>query len=81
LLKDALHLRTARTAAGLKQAELAAAAGLARPTVERLEGQPGSFDNANIRTLRALETALLMRGVEAAVDEDGACVVRWTREA
>jgi hypothetical protein len=48
--------------------------------VERLEGQPGSFESANIRTLRALETALLIRGVETAVDEDGACVVRWGRE-
>lgn len=76
-IADGAHLRTARTAAGLSQTKLAELAGVSRPTIDRLERRPTDFERAEPETLRALEHALLMRGVEMAVDGEGRRVVQW----
>jgi transcriptional regulator with XRE-family HTH domain len=76
-IADGAHLRTARAAAGLSQSELADLAGVSRPTIDRLERKASDFERAAPETLRALEHALLMRGVEMAALEDGTRIVRW----
>lgn len=79
-IADGAHLRTARTAAGLSQSQLGELAGVSRPTIDRLERKTGDFERAEPETLRALEHALLMRGVEMTVDREGRRVVRWFGE-
>lgn len=77
MIADGAHLRSARGALGWSQAELADAAGVSRPTVDRLERETAAFAKAGSRTLRALEQALLMRGVEMQVAVDGTRIVQW----
>ena len=77
MIADGAHLRAARGALGWSQAQLAEAAAVSRPTVDRLEREVQSFANAGSRTLRALEQALLMRGIEMQLTADGTRVVRW----
>jgi transcriptional regulator with XRE-family HTH domain len=77
MIADGAHLRSARGALGWSQAELADAAGVSRPTVDRVERENAAFAKAGSRTLRALEQALLMRGVELQFIGDGTRVVQW----
>ena len=57
------QLRAARAMARLDQDRLAALAGVATATVQRLEDQNGAL-NARAATLRALQRALEAAGVE-----------------
>lgn len=77
MIADGAHLRAARAALGWSQAQLADAAGVSRPTVDRLERKAKSFTNSSSETLRAIEQALLMRGIEMQLHADGTRVVRW----
>ena len=77
MIADGAHLRAARAALGWSQAQLADAAGVSRPTVDRLERKAQSFTNASSETLRVIEQALLMRGIEMQLHADGTRVVRW----
>lgn len=77
MIADGAHLRSARGALGWSQAQLAEAAAVSRPTVDRLEREAKSFAKAGSRTLRALEQALLMRGIEMHLTADGTRIVMW----
>jgi hypothetical protein len=54
-------------------------AGVARGTIDRLERKNEDFRKASNQTLRALEQALLMRGIRMDVGHDGERIVRWQR--
>ena len=81
MMVDGAQLRAARAALGLSQAELAQLAGVGRATIDRLERKKEDLVKAGDQTLRALEQALLMRGVRMDVGEDGERIVRWRRLA
>ena len=77
MMADGAQLRAARAALGLSQVELADLAGVGRATIDRLERKKEGFRKAGDQTLRALEQALLMRGVRMDVGDDGERIVRW----
>ena len=77
MMADGAQLRAARAALGLSQVELANLAGVGRATIDRLERKKEDFRKADDQTLRALEQALLMRGVRMDVGDDGERIVRW----
>ena len=77
MIADGAHLRAARGALGWSQAQLAEAAAVSRPKVDRLKREAQNFAKAGSRTLRALKQALLMRGIELQLTPDGTRVVRW----
>ena len=63
MMADGAQLRAARAALGLSQVGLAELAGVGRGTIDRLERKNEHFRKAGDQTLRALEHALLMRGI------------------
>ena len=79
MMADGAQLRAARAALGLSQVGLAELAGVGRGTIDRLERKKEDFRKAGDQTLRALEQALLMRGIRMDVGDDGERIVRWQR--
>lgn len=72
------QLRAARAMLSLKQAELAARAGVSEPTVKRLEAVDGPL-SANTATVDKLVRALEAAGVEFIAPNGGGAGVRLRR--
>lgn len=71
MLFSSIHIRLGRAALNIKQQELAEITGLSLRTIQTLEGNNNSTENANMATIKKIKEAFESKGIKFIYPKDG----------